>query len=60
MVTFEDLKSGRVRLEFGNLEHIRAIRKHQEQQELCSACEGEGVISHVCDQCDGTGKKQVK
>lgn len=33
MITFEDLKSGKVKPEFGNSEHIEAIRLHQKHIE---------------------------
>lgn len=69
MVTFEDLKSGRVKPEFGNMEHIRAIKAHQAAQEEaakedCDCCDGAGEIEccecgqdRDCPECDGSGKK---
>lgn len=56
-VTFADLESGRVKPEFGNWEHINAIKEHQIKQELletqCECCSGEGEIE--CEHCDGNG-----
>lgn len=59
MVTFEDLKSGKVRLEFGNIEQINAIRAHEkaieDSKKRCPECDGEGMV--VCLACDGTGER---
>lgn len=57
IVSFEDLKSGRVKVEFGNLEHIEAIRRYLESEQKCDGCGGAGTIEHECSFCKGTGKK---
>ena len=54
IVTFEDLKSGRVRPEFGNPHHIAAIKIHEQRQKECKRCSGNGVID--CPDCDGEGE----
>ena len=56
MVTFEDLKSGRVKPEFGNPEHLAAIKRHLKSQEECKNCDGNGIIEIECSCCAGTGK----
>lgn len=59
MVTFDDLKSGKVKPEFGNMDHIRAIKAHEEAlnrvNTMCGECGGEGTITCPC--CDGSGEK---
>lgn len=56
MITFEDLKSGKVKPEFGNPEHIAAIKRHEQTQDVCPECEGAGVIEMECGCCNGKGK----
>lgn len=34
MIDFQDLKSGKVKLEFGNMEHVKIIDESAEQQRL--------------------------
>lgn len=64
MVTFEDLKTGKVKLEFGNIEQIKVIRTHEKmveyQKTMCVECGGEGTITIECPRCDGSGKKNNK
>jgi hypothetical protein len=59
-LTFEDLKTGKVRLIFGDMEQINCIRAYQKSLEdrdtFCSECDGEGVI--MCPCCDGDGKRK--
>lgn len=61
MLSFEDLKTGKVKLEFGNLEQIRVIKAYEKSVEyaaiMCRECSGEGVITCPC--CDGSRKKPV-
>lgn len=57
-VSFQDLLSGRIRLEFGNKDQLTAIKIHQKMVECaekrCNICDGDGVIT--CDACNGTGE----
>lgn len=32
MITFEDLKNGKIKPEFGNMEHIRVVRAFEKKQ----------------------------
>lgn len=58
MSLFEDLKSGKVKPEFGNLEHIKAIEGEKERlrkiEEKCKGCAGTGKID--CPDCEGEGE----
>jgi len=62
MAIFEDLRSGKVKLEFGNLEQISAIKRHLEMLEHaeknCLRCDGEGMIT--CPVCYGSGERSIK
>ena len=58
-ITFEDIRTGKIKLEFGNLEQLRVIRAYEKSLEFkdtaCPECDGEGVITCPC--CDGDGKR---
>lgn len=58
-VSIQDLLSRRVRLEFGNLGQITAIRLYEQMTEdakkRCETCEGEGTV--VCGTCNGSGER---
>lgn len=62
MITFEDLRSGRVKLEFGNLKQISAIKRHlkmlEEAEKNCFRCGGEGEIA--CPECGGSEERSTK
>lgn len=57
-VSMQDLLSGKVRLEFGNLGQLTAIKRYERDKEahdkMCKACDGEGSI--ICERCGGTGE----
>lgn len=58
MVTIEQLKSGAIRLEFGNPDQIAAIKREEERirkkNEECESCEGRRCIE--CPECNGDGE----
>lgn len=58
MVTIEQLKSGAIRLEFGNPDQIAAIKREEERirikNEACKTCEGRQFVT--CPECDGDGE----
>lgn len=62
-VNFQDLKSGIVKLEFGNLEHIRAIDQEKERLDnqgtyrVTFAVSGEVVIDVEADDEDDAEEK---
>jgi hypothetical protein len=58
MVTFEQLKNGMIRLEFGNRAQINAIKAEENrlhrENEKCLTCEGVKIIE--CPECNGEGE----
>jgi RecJ-like exonuclease len=61
MVDFRDLKTGKVKLVFGDPEQIKAIKGEQmrlecekEARNNCTTCDGSGTIE--CDECQGEGR----
>jgi len=57
-IKFEDLITNKVRLEFGNLEQLEAIKRHEKEIEkkakACKTCRGYG--DHECGKCEGSGE----
>ena len=51
-----------MKLEFGNLEQIEALKKErlelEKKERECKKCEGEGVVVKECFYCDGTGEAE--
>lgn len=60
MVTFRDLKEGKVKLVFGDPEQIKALKEEEERVkngnptlDECTQCDGSGKIE--CEECNGEG-----
>lgn len=60
MVEFNDLKTGKVKLVFGDPEQIKAIREEEKRTENmteeechCKTCDGTGTVE--CGECQGEG-----
>ena len=62
MVTFRDLKEGKIKLVFGDPDQIEAIKIEEKRikegcgtdvGEDCPTCNGEGTIE--CEECNGEG-----
>jgi hypothetical protein len=70
-LTIDVLRSGKVRLKFGDPEQISVLkdaeRAQQKKENACGACDGDGEVEcgHCegfgtvdCDECDGSGEKK--
>jgi hypothetical protein len=48
------VKTGELRLEFGNAEHVEAVRVLENAPLPCDDCDGSGKVE--CLDCDGSGE----